>query len=536
MAQTAVVSTQCSAAAAPILDDATGIGPAAASKSILVGQGYGPGSGPGLFINARDAFRVFLNGDLVAESTSVRSIQFIPLTLVPGDKVDNVLAVVVAGGSGAPAVAIELDELDRIFTSDTSWRVSGAPKPGFEKRGFDDSAWSTARDLGPLGTLSTCDTAISFPSGSTARWIGPETGGDDLAVFRKVIRIEPEGFGAGTNGGSTATPTLVDTWDELQTLATDPTSPRVILLAEGVHDFRDQARAQPVCPFSCSSNMTKPQYAAVTASDTCAQPIIDQPRDDRILALGSNKTLVGLGRGASLRGVTIESGSSHNFIVRNLVLYDVNPGMMDAGDAFSLSRPNQAWIDHCTIKWISDGFTDLRSGAKNVTLSWMHFDGASPNACDGYHSRASQATDSSVTYHHCFFDHVESHAPKADGSLARVHLYNNLISDDPGYGVAATCGAQVLMEANTLKRVMTPTERAPCQDGTLPGLIQAPPDSNSYEDVNSHGGGDGTEPHDPVFAPGYSYTPDVPGESWLTVMLRAGAGGQWAVPLMPLSP
>lgn len=528
-APAAVPATTCSAPAGPILANVTGVGPAAASKSILVGHGYGPGLGPGIFVNARDAFRVFLNGDLVAESESVRAVQFIPLTLLPDD---NVLAVVVAAGSGAPAVAIELDELDQTFASDATWRVSIEPGQGFEKKAFDDSAWSTARDLGPLGALVTCDAATGFPSGSPAHWIGPPMGMGDVAAFRKVIRIAPEGFGAGTTGGSGAAPTLVDTWDELQALATDPTSPRVLLLAEGDHDFRDKPRAQTVCPKICSQNTTMPFYAAVAATDACEQPIIDQPRYERVLALGSNKTLVGLGRGASLRGVTIEAGASHNFIVRNLVLYDVNPGIMEAGDAFSLTRPNQAWIDHCTTKWISDGFADLRSGAQNITLSWMHFDGYTPNACDGYHSLASQATDASVTYHHCFFDHVKSHAPKVDGSQARVHLYDNLISDDPGYGVAATCGAQILMEANTLKRVTTPTERAPCQDETLLGMILAPPGSNSYEDVSSHGGGDGTEPHDTaVFVPRYPYELDVPQENWQTVMLRAGAGGPWAMPL-----
>lgn len=518
--------TDCTSAIAPILARATAVGPAGAASSILVGHGYGAENGPGLFVNARDAFRVFLNADLAAESSSPRSTQFVPLSLLPGD---NVLAVVVAAGPGdAPAVVLELDELDRDFMSDTTWRVSTAPSPGFERVGFDDSAWSPARDLGTLGTLGNCDAGTSFPSDSTAHWIGPGSGDAAMAVFRKVISIVPEGFGAGTTGGSGASPTIVDRWDQLQAAAADSSGPSVILLADGDHDFRDVPRLQSTCPTTCTSDATKALYTVITSTTNCAQAPVDRPRDDRTLMLGSNKTLVGLGRGASIRGVTLEAGSSHNIIVRNVALYDVNPELVGAGDAFSLTTPSQVWIDHCTTKWISDGLTDIRANAENVTLSWMHYDGATPYACDLHHSRASDASSASVTYHHCFFDHVETHTPRVDGAPARVHLYDNLISDNPGYAVGSYCGAQVLMEANTFRNVMTFTERAPCPDQTMPGLIQAPPSSNDYSGVGSHGGGDGTEPHDATFAPSYVYHADVAAAAAPVVQQRAGAGGRWA--------
>ena len=60
--------------------------------SVLVSDAYEADAGPGLYLTARDAFRVLLNGELVVESKKARETVFVPLTLLPGD---NVLSVVV---------------------------------------------------------------------------------------------------------------------------------------------------------------------------------------------------------------------------------------------------------------------------------------------------------------------------------------------------------------------------------------------------------------------------------------------------------
>ncbi|HEY2406979.1 MAG TPA: hypothetical protein VGI10_13305 [Polyangiaceae bacterium] len=520
----------CSAPGALVLPSSAVFGTGNEPRSILVGSGYGGGEGPGLFVTARDAFRVYLNGALVITSSAPRVAEFVPLTLLPGD---NVLTVVIAASSGTPAALLELDELEQSYTSDASWRVSSAPSSGFDSPSYDDSNWPNAVDFGRIGELPGCDPGSGFPTDSQARWIGPAPGSGSTAVLRKVISIVPIGYGAGTTGGNGATPTVVSTWDELQAAATTADTPAVILLAEGKYDFRDAERDQPACPSACASDSSKMEYAVLVPPATCALALVTKTRNERTLNLGSNKTLVGLGRGAQIRGVSMEFGSSHNLIARNLAVYDVNPALIEAGDAFGLSQPNQVWIDHCTTKWISDGFSDARAGAQNMTLSWVHFDGVTPDECDGEHTRAAQITDAIATFHHCFFDHVESHSPTAINATARVHLFNNLLADNLDYGVGSGCGAQVLMEGNTLQRVAIATERATCADGSLLGLIQAPAGSNYYgADVGPNHGGDGMEPHDAVFKPTYPYIVDVPQDTWLTVLSRAGAGGPWAVPLV----
>ena len=113
-----------------------------------------------------------------------------------------------------------------------------------------------------------------------------------------------------------------------------------------------------------------------------------------------------------------------------------------------------------------------------------------------------------------------------------MHLFANLLSDNPAYAVGSVCGAQVLLEGNTFQRVVTPTERSTCPDNTTIGKINTPAGSNYYgPDVGAHHGGDGKEPHDAVFKPPYVYDVGVPQDDWRTVSERAGAGGPWALPL-----
>ncbi|MGC4091189.1 MAG: hypothetical protein QM756_25595 [Polyangiaceae bacterium] len=301
----------------------------------------------------------------------------------------------------------------------------------------------------------------------------------------------------------------------------------MIALSEGVHDFRDAARAQLSCPSSCTNDPQKPLYRVLTSTQTCAVAQVTRDRTERTLSVASNKTIVGLGRGAALRGVSMDLGSSQNIVVRNVALFDVNPNLIEAGDAFNLNKASQVWLDHCTIKRASDGFTE--GSSKNTTLSWMHYDGVTPFECDGQHTLSATFTDATVTVHHSFFDHVETHSPTVHNASSRVHLFNNLLADNLGYGVGSVCGAQVLLEGNVLERVAVPTSRSFCDDDTNLGLISAPEGSNWYrDDVGPHHGGDGKEPHDAVFKPAYSYTLASPQAVWLEVLTRAGTGGPWA--------
>ena len=490
----------------------------------VVAGAYAAGRGPGLYVVARDVYRVYLNGTLVTEMTGAREARFVPLSLLPGD---NAISVVVSAARGTPAALVHVDDLDQSVVTDSTWRVSAQPSDGFLEASADDSGWSTVTDYGPIGSMPGCDSEAAFPADSEARWVGPATDDAQTVVLRKVIRVSAIGFGERATGGGTATPVLVNGWDEFSALASEPETEAVILLPDGLSDLRAPATAQQVCPSVCTNDAARTRYHVIASDETCAEPVVDLPRTGRTLRVGSNKTIVGLGRGAQLRGVSLEFSGASNVIVRNVALYDVNYMMGEAGDALSLEDSSDIWIDHVTTKWISDDFASLRLGTTDVTLSWMRFDGVTEAACRKFHQLAASVTDASVTFHHCFFDNVESHSPRVDDSLSRVHLFNNLFSGNVGYAVNAVCNAQVLLEANTFQRVEVPTVRGTCDDDTGRGLILAR--NNFYgEDVGEHQSDDGTEPSDVVFTPTYAYEPDVPEDDWLRVLSRAGVGGPWA--------
>lgn len=498
----------------------------------LLSDKYGAGEGPGVWLSARDAYRVYLNGAVVAESRSARSSDFIALSLLPGD---NALSIVVWAERGTPAALVQVDELTQSYVSDASWRVETAPATGFAATDFADSAWPAASDYGRLGALPGCDPTAELLTGSAARWIGPAAGTGTSAVLRRVIRIAPEGFGEAAAGGGTSPPVLVSTWEELEKLANEADTPTTILLAEGTYDFRRQGSEvteRDVCPSTCSEDATKSLFTVLTADETCPVAQVKKSLYENTLKLGSNKTIVGLGRGAQVRGVSFSLGMQRNIVLRNLAIYDVNHTLIEAGDAIGINGATDVWVDHVTTKWISDGFTDVRAGSQAITLSWMRYDGVSPDACRGKHPRVSQISDASVTAHHCFYDHPESHTPVVDHPKSRVHVYDNLVQDCDGYGVGAACGAQVLMEGVTFKTVGPPTTKRTCSDDMSLGLISAPAGSNLYlSDVGMHTGGDGTEPHDAVFTPPYDYDLEPAEQAWPKVQARAGAGGPWALPL-----
>lgn len=498
----------------------------------LVSAAYGAGDGPGLWLSARDAYRVYLNGIVIAESSRARASDFIPLSLLPGD---NALSIAVWAERGVPVALAQLDELTQSYVSDSSWRVETAPAVGFAARDFADSAWPAVSDYGRIGTLPGCDPTSALLSDSTARWIGPAAGSGSSAVLRRVIRLVPEGFGQAATGGGTTEPILASTWEELEALAGEADTPTTILLPEGPSDFRrkgDEISERDVCPGVCTEDPSKPQNAVLVSGETCAATPIPMPLEERTLKLGSNKTIVGLGRGAQLRGVSVSLGKTRNVVLRNLAIYDVNRTLIEAGDALGISGASDVWVDHVTTKWISDGFTDIREGSEAITLSWIHYDGVSPDACRGKHPRVSQISDASVTVHHCFYDHPDSHTPLVDHPQARVHAFNNLVRDSDGYAVGAACGAQVLLEGVTFKTVGPPTAKRACSDDTSLGLISAPAGSNLYlSDVGKHTGGDGSEPHDTVFEPAYEYALEPAALAWPKVQARAGAGGPWALPL-----
>src|SRR6185503_6910341 len=165
-------------------------------------------------------------------------------------------------------------------------------------------------------------------------------------------------FGAQTTGGEGADPIVARDADELATLL-EGSAASIILLPEGLPDLRKTGSdivTERACPLPCNDGSGQITYFALSDAQVCDEPTQPIPRNERHFFAGSNKTLVGLGRGAMLRGAWLSAVGVENVIVRNVTFYDVNPSIIEAGDGVSLDAVSRVWLDHLTFRWIGDGF------------------------------------------------------------------------------------------------------------------------------------------------------------------------------------
>jgi pectate lyase len=503
---------------------------------------YDVGRGPGITLAALDGFRLFVNGHLLAESTTSLVPTFVPLTLLPGD---NAIAVVVTAEDRPPALLVALEELERTYATGTPvtlhdgrttrFKVAVEPSADFSQPDFDASGWDEAFDRGAPDDNPGCDPGPGFPAGTDAHFLeGPAIG---TAVFRLSVPIAPTGFAAGTTGGGVASPTFARDRAALAA-ALEGDEPKVVLIPEVTLDVRrtgDDVTETASCPTECpaDSSVTLTQNL-LPDGQSCDIELVPAERRERRFTVGSNTTLVGLGRGAALLGGSLDIGGSTNVIVRNVALFGVNEQLIEAGDGISIDGGNGIWIDHVTFRWVSDGFVDATTGSENLTLSWVKNTGDNPYACFERHPRSNELADSTATIHHTLWQRVDGRAPLATRSASRLHLFDNVVTDDVSYAVGSACGAQVLLEATTFEGVRFPTAKLDCTGSSELGLIRAAGGGNVYgTGVGRHqaGGADAAEPADPVFEPAYPYVVDPAAEARYVVLERAGAGSRWQLPL-----
>lgn len=509
-------------------DDASLGGAESDPPAYLVGD-YGVSEGPGIELVARDGFRLFVNGHLLSESRDALAPKFVPITFLPGH---NVVSVLVVSANEQPELGIRIDELSGpIFGSD-QFRVSTQPAGSWSLPDFDASDWSAAV-VGPSLSASGCELSASFSDADQTPLLSAP-GRTQSAVFRFEFDIAPLGFGEATTGGGDAVPVLVSDVDSLLAALAVPDQPAVILLPEGVLQVArpSDETTRIACPETCPTEPDKQVFPLQQADMECATTT-DVLRAEHSVPIGSNKTLVGLGRGAQLRGARLAIEERSNVIVRNLAITDVNPDLIEAGDGISINSSSNVWVDHCTFKWISDGFIDTQQSS-GLSFSWLRNEGVNPAACNDRHPRANELIDSSATFHHCFWNHVFERAPLVNDAASRVHLFNNLVSDDAGYAVGSGCGAQVLVEASLFEAVAAPTDRRVCVDGEdIVGLIDATNANETDGDTGPHRlrGADADVPSDAVFTPPYEYTVEPVQDAAREVRERAGAGAEWAAPL-----
>jgi pectate lyase len=198
------------------------------------------------------------------------------------------------------------------------------------------------------------------------------------------------------------------------------------------------------------------------------------------IRIGSNTTIVGLGRNATIRGAWFDirgtagvANSRSNIIIRNLTFQDTHDcfpewspsdGALGAWnalyDSISLRDTNNVWIDHNifedrttadatlpryfgVIFQVHDGLLDITNASDLVTVSWNRFRNHDKMMLIG--SSDSAAADRGklrVTLHHNLFDGIGQRAPRV--RFGQVHVYNNLydLRSTPNYGYSWGVGIE----------------------------------------------------------------------------------------------
>lgn len=205
------------------------------------------------------------------------------------------------------------------------------------------------------------------------------------------------------------------------------------------------------------------------------------------LLVGSNKTVIGLGRTSGLKGRgLLLQGKVNNIIIRNLAFTDINAGYVFGGDAIKLFDASGVWIDHNYFARIgrqmistSASGTD-QPASTDVTISNNDFDGRSQYSsdieCSGKHYWGVMiAGTGRLTFVTNWLHDFGGRWPKltADKHQAVAQVVNNLFENSSPRGSAlqySGAGLRVLAEGNYFSNVADPVAAGDHYGAQLFGL------------------------------------------------------------------
>lgn len=160
------------------------------------------------------------------------------------------------------------------------------------------------------------------------------------------------------------------------------------------------------------------------------------------ISVGSNKTIIGGGDGATLRRVGFDVNGKQNIILRNLRITDCNP------DALAFRNTHHVWVDHCDLSASADGLLDFTLGSSYLSVSWTKFsDHDKVSICNSGTQHFEDNCRERATYHHCWFTNTTQRNPRFGYGLG--HVFNNYYTDNSSYCVGYHTQAKVVVE-NTL--------------------------------------------------------------------------------------
>ena len=178
--------------------------------------------------------------------------------------------------------------------------------------------------------------------------------------------------------------------------------------------------------------------------------------------VGSNKTILGIGSSSVLNGLGLDLKGVSNVIIRNLTIRYVTASS-GTGDAIHIEKSTKVWVDHNDVysdlnhgKDYYDGLIDITHAADYITVSWNRIHNHYKASLVG-HSDSNGSQDTGhlhVTYHHNWFYSVGSRTPSL--RFGTAHVYNNYYLNISVDAIHSRMGAQMLVENNVFRGVVTP--------------------------------------------------------------------------------
>jgi len=258
------------------------------------------------------------------------------------------------------------------------------------------------------------------------------------------------------------------------------------------------------------------------------------------IRVSSNKTVVGANASSGFFGGGLAMTRVSNVIVRNLVI--ARPNTNGAIDAIHVEASHQIWIDHCDLSSNNgtgtyDGLIDISDQSDFVTVSWTHYhdhqDSGLIGRSDSSAAAAEDAGKEHVTYDHDLFKNLKT-GPRV--RFGTVHVLNSYFDAVANYGVAATDGANVRIEASSFRDV-TPAGQTDANFGPVTTILASPATAGYVDLVNNvikaaDGNGQNVVPTSQIvpWAPPYPYMPDSASSVPALVTNCAGTGDSVPIP------
>ncbi len=228
-------------------------------------------------------------------------------------------------------------------------------------------------------------------------------------------------LGGGTTGGAGGDEVTVNTGNDLQDAINEATGPRIIYV-DGT-----------ITPAN-SSGLSKIDIKDV-----------------------SDISIIGL-TGADFDGIGLKVWRAHNIIIQNITVHHV---LIGDKDGLNIEGPSsRIWVDHCEFynefqgvgKDYYDALLDLKRDVDHVTISWCYFHDSWKCSLAG--SSESDTYNRTVTYHHNFYENINSRLPLFRSGYG--HMFNNYYKDIASTTINSRINACVKIENNYFLNAQNP--------------------------------------------------------------------------------